>query len=57
MPVTEKEHILNMIIDEYGLNKIVSITAGTIAGALIGFVLCANIIPKESKINEEKENQ
>lgn len=55
MSVAEREHIFDMIISEYGLNKVTSIVAGTIAGALIGFILCLNIIPNESKVNEEKE--
>ena len=42
------ESIFTEVVDIYGLNKALSTVACTLAGALIGFVIGANLIPNDS---------
>lgn len=42
------ESIFTEVVDIYGLNKVLSTVACTLAGALIGFVIGANLIPNDS---------
>lgn len=55
MSVTERKAILEMAVDEYGFNKVVSVIAATISGALIGFTISMNVIPNKSKENRKGE--
>lgn len=55
MSVTEKEHMFDMVGNEYGLNKTVSVVASSIVGALVGFIISANMLPNNPKNVEEKE--
>lgn len=55
MYVSKGRDIFDMAIREYGFNKVVCVVAGAIAGALIGFIICVNLIKNNPKKVEEYE--
>lgn len=50
--------IFDSLVEDYGLNKVLSVFASTAGLALVGFVLSANLTPsKPTVIIVEKENE